>query len=290
MRRNIIATVSFGPIRFRMEMFENDWGPEDPILNDALNASFDENVSLAWWMYFARTAADPGVFFDVGAYSGLYSLIIPKVRQDHRVVAMEPSSITYGRLVRNLQLNILDPAILAANIAAWNTDEQITFKHPFGIYTMCPGESALGFAKVDHTVSARAIPLDSLVSQRSDLKDYVDSASYDFMPARNVIAVKIDVEGVEPRVIEGAMTLIEQHRPFIICEALNEPAKQALRALLLPLRYSVIDVDNELNLIFIPTEKFEASRSGFANWCAAQPTPLVLTAQPEMCMRVDPLP
>lgn len=286
MRQNIIATVTFGVHEFRMEMLQYSWGPEDPILYQALNGAFDENVSLAWWLYFADSAPASGVLIDVGAFSGIYALIAAECRHDLRVVAFEPSTITWGRLVRNLNLNGMDSRILAANLAAWNTEEWITFRHPYGIYTMCPGESALAETKMNHSASARATRLDVMVGDRSALPDYLNSDSYDFLPAKNIAAIKIDVEGGELQVLEGANRLIEISRPCFICEALSEEAKIGLVGFFAQRHYKDIDIPTERNVIFVPSEKFDLYVDGFNNWLQGQDKPMQLSAQAELSFRV----
>jgi FkbM family methyltransferase len=40
--------------------------------------------------------------------------------------------------------------------------------------------------------------------------------------AENVVLMKIDVEGLEKKVLEGAVELIQRERPYIVLEAWGE--------------------------------------------------------------------
>ncbi|CAO4177801.1 FkbM family methyltransferase [Methylorubrum extorquens] len=280
MRQNILAKVKFGRLEFYMEMFTNPWGPDDPILDQAISGSFDENLSLAWWYFFTKISPPSSLVLDVGAYAGLFSFVSAKARDDVRVIAFEPSAVTWGRLVRNLHLNLMDAQILAANVAAWDKDEWVSFKHPYGIYTMCPGESALGNATMDHSSSSRAVKLDQILDDRDNRPDYINSAGMDVLPVRHVAAIKIDVEGVETNVIRGAQRVIGTYRPFMICEALNEDARVQLLNSLAPFKYRSIHLPDERNVIFIPEEKYDEIVKQYDTWNRAEFSEVKLLAVP----------
>lgn len=63
----------------------------------------------------------------------------------------------------------------------------------------------------------------------------------------NVVLIKIDAEGSEPKVLEGAEKIIKINMPVIICEAATESEFNAINNILVPWGYKK------------PTKKFNAT-------------------------------
>jgi len=138
------------------------------------------------------------VFVDVGANVGVYALLgstVPGVE----VWAFEPSSETVTRLRMNVDLNGVGDIIhvVQAAVGAGSGSALLT----------------VGLASVNHliaskepTVSAETIPMVSLDER--------------FIGAETALSIlKIDVEGHEIAVLEGAKRVIEASRPPVIVEA-----------------------------------------------------------------------
>ena len=265
-RTNTLARLRVGDIKFNMEMIENDWGPEDPILHQILNGSFDEHQSILWWLFFVRRSPVAPTVLDVGAYTGLFSLVAARARHDATVVAYEPSAATWGRFARNIQLSLCDGQILAANLAAGDSKSTLVFNHPYGIFTLCPGESALSEKNIEFSQTVISAPLDDVLEEKSKRGDYINAASYSFLPPANICAVKIDVEGAEISVLNGSRNIIERHRPFFIAEALSRQAEDGLANLFSKFDYGYIPLREERNLIFIPSEKRAGLEAEFQEW------------------------
>ena len=152
------------------------------------------------------------VFIDVGANDGLFSLFASqRVGDEGMVWAFEPSDREFTRLEQNLTLNQLRnvrPFRIA--LADHSGDGNLAiagFEHE--------GQNTLGdfvHRRVElirtERVSLRA--LDDLVGQENLLK---------------VDVIKLDVEGAEQRVLEGARGVLSRFRPIVLFEALD-PALQ----------------------------------------------------------------
>jgi len=63
----------------------------------------------------------------------------------------------------------------------------------------------------------------------------------------NVVLIKIDAEGSEPKVLHGAEKLIKLNMPVIICEAATESEFNEINKILIPWGYK------------IPTQRFNAT-------------------------------
>jgi len=168
-----------------------------------LNPSDFPQVDLFWlgesdrWdLMHARRFVRPGsVIFDVGANFGYYALMLAAgLRGECEVHAFEPSPATYRRLVRHVALNRMDcvrPHRLALSDAPGTAS-----MHPRNGNS---GASYLEAGGQEVTVST----LDAFVETNGIER-------LDFL--------KLDVEGLEERVLRGGERVLGELRPTILLE------------------------------------------------------------------------
>ncbi len=125
---------------FSMVGLGQDGNSDDVILDQLVTGSFDENESLASWLFLASLARPKSLFLDVGAFTGVYALAACSVNPGIKVVAFEPSAVTFGRLAMNVRLSGFDLRVIPANLALSDTRGPVTFPHRYGIHNLCPGE------------------------------------------------------------------------------------------------------------------------------------------------------
>lgn len=235
---------------------------DDPILDQVLQGKFDENFSLAFWSFMAAAAAPGELFVDVGAFSGIYSLLAVKTNSQIKVVAFEPSTVTFGRLAQNIRINGLDIQIIPLNVAASDKVGFSSFPHQYGIYNLCPGE-CLSQQQIDHTQTVATIPIDKILEPVDSLPDYLNSKGVPFYPFTNIAAIKIDVERHELFVLKGGKSIITRYRPVFICEVLGDKEKFNLLDFFSHFNYETFEVPNERNMFFIPSEKYTSLIDSF---------------------------
>jgi FkbM family methyltransferase len=154
-------------------------------------------------MSLVRHLVRPGdVFIDVGANIGVYTLIAC-MSTDVRVWAFEPSSETMERLRENVQLNALDNRVIL---------EQKAVGAAVG-----PGRLTRGLDSVNHLMTSGDIGPTEEVEVTT-----IDSV-VPRPPSSALTIMKIDVEGAELGVLEGAADLLSDASPVIIAER-NDPA------------------------------------------------------------------
>ena len=141
-RKFVVSELSFAGRKVLIECFDNIWGCDDPITAQICDGEFDEQESLRLWAFAVSSAPANATVLDVGAFAGLYSLVAAKIRPDVKAIAFEPSTMTYGRLARNVLWNKLDTRVVAANLAVSDEAATISLPHAFGLYTLFP-ESGL---------------------------------------------------------------------------------------------------------------------------------------------------
>ncbi|MFD7443123.1 FkbM family methyltransferase [Streptomyces sp. NPDC059909] len=146
-------------------------------------------------------------FVDVGAFSGIYTLLACQANERLRAVAVEPNPNSMRKLRRNIEVNHLQDRVVLVEKALSNAHGRARL----GIPADTTAASLLAEEPADRTVEVEVITGDDAVGDLA------------------VDLVKIDVEGLEPEVLHGMSRTISAHRPTIIAECLDRPALDRLR-------------------------------------------------------------
>ncbi len=138
-----------------------------------------------------------GYILDIGANAGGWALLCGTV-SSLPIIAFEPEPTAFRLLQRNLALNArwtVDARPLACGIE----DGAIYFHTGFNGYTLIPGRHVIADDDPD-ILRVDCTRVDTL------------------FPSENVAFMKIDVEGFEWQVLQGACQVIERCRPPLIVE------------------------------------------------------------------------
>jgi FkbM family methyltransferase len=150
----------------------------------------------------------PGdIFIDAGANLGYYSLIAARVGASH-VYAFEAQPSTYELLGKNVIINWMTKFITYENLAVYSHTTDLEFF----VRDHYPGNSSLGFTPPDQLgkwfdtttpVKVHAVSLDDYFADKPGKID----------------VLKVDVEGAEPAVFDGARRTLDRNRDIkILCE------------------------------------------------------------------------
>ena len=145
---------------------------------------------------------DEGVFIDVGAHTGLYSMTSLKANKKNSVICIEPYFMNLSRLITNLRLNGLSKNVSTILGAVSNFDGKSNFKINTDKSYMSKGGKLSGEGQ-----DINVYKLDTLFFKRLKKK---------------LNAIKIDTEGEDFNVLLGAENLIKEHKPKIIIEIREE--------------------------------------------------------------------
>lgn len=176
-----VITRRLGSQSFNIETF----GDGDPFTAAIVDGYGDELHNFC----VANMSAD-AVAIDIGANLGLTACILSQVAR--RVVAFEPSPMVFEKLLHNLMANGVGN-VEAHQMAVGSNAGEVRFD----------GTSAFGHVVEDGGTAVPVDTVDALVAQLG--LDRVDF-------------IKIDVEGFEPHVLEGARRTIERFDPIIYME------------------------------------------------------------------------
>ena len=143
---------------------------------------------------------EDGVFLDVGAYFGWYSLVVASEKAGATVHAFEPVPASGARLEENRRLNVIGNVTLhRAAVGAEEGTAEIELP-PASNGGSAHLSSASGDAPRE---KVRVTTLDSVVEEEE---------------LARVDVVKIDVEGAEVEVLRGARRMLERFRPELVME------------------------------------------------------------------------
>lgn len=155
-----------------------------------------EPITLAWIDTFERGAT----LFDIGANVGMYTIYAAMVH-DAKIYAFEPEALNYAELNKNIFLNDLHGQVLAYCLALSDVDK---------VDKLLLSDFGLGISYHDFEENSwtedKEFAADWKVSKDNRLEQgcigrRVDSLIADGLPSPDHI--KIDVDGLEYRVIEG---------------------------------------------------------------------------------------
>ena len=129
------------------------------------------------------------IFIDIGANIGFFSVLA--VRLGAQVQAFEPEPNNFYRLQRNIKLNGFNPDQIAVfNCALGNTSGEVCLNRPLSDNY---GRATIGFMEAADAVKVPLQRLDTMLK-----------------PNKTRYVVKIDVEGAELQVLEGADSLMDK--------------------------------------------------------------------------------
>ncbi len=147
---------------------------------------------------------------DVGAQSGFYTLLLSKrVGAKGQVIAFEPLPANFRLLEENLRLNKIDNVLVRREAVADRTGV-LNFQFPSDEPSLIAGpllpEDSTG------TFDVPCVSLDDFVARQQISLD----------------VIKMDVEGAEGSVIQGAMKTLEKFHPALIIELHDAGAQPRL--------------------------------------------------------------
>ena len=215
------------------------------------NAFDPESIDL-----FLRLAHDSRVIFDIGANTGIYSLLSARNNPSAIVYAFEPVPSIRGEFERSVAVNGLTN-LKVSGLAISDSIGRSEFHIP-NDFAAFPTSASLNrdFRSDSSAISVSVTTVDEFVRQNG---------------VGHIDLMKIDTESTEHLVLAGASRTLTNDRPFIICEVLPEQNPKLLCELLTPNNYSYFRIAPDglfqkripegdprcenLNYLFVPTEQ-----------------------------------
>ena len=209
-----------------------------------------EGRSMRVWVALCKRARS---IVDVGANTGLYSLVAKTVNPNAVVTAFEPVERIYQKLLDNIRLNRLDVQSHALALSD-RTGEAFYFD------TMT--EHAYSFT-LNKNVHAPDIACEKRPLQTITLDDFVEKNGL-----VGIDLMKIDVETHEPEVLDGFRAHLDRFHPDMLIEVLDADVAARLNGILAGKEYLYYDIDEVTGLRRIPKIEQSGERNILA--CSAE--------------------
>jgi FkbM family methyltransferase len=186
-----------------------------------------ETLSLRLWQ---RLCQDANCIFDIGAFTGLYSLVARGTNGHCTCVAFEPMPHIRHRARMNFVLNGRTDSILLEPFALSDATKMLPFYTSVGPTMLDSGGT------VTQRSSDSAVSVDLV--QGISLDQYLVSK-----PGERPDLIKIDVEFHEVSVLKGARQTLASNRPTIIVEVSKQQTLPEVLVLLRSMGYRMFSVD-----------------------------------------------
>ncbi len=190
-----------------------------------------EKLSLSIWVKLAHNS---DVIFDIGANTGIYSLVAKSLNPKAQTFAFEPVKRVFEKLEFNNQPNGYD--INCYESAASDSDGTATiFDTPTEhVYSVTVGKNLNTSDTSVIPTTIKTIRLDTLIEK---------------LKIPKVDLIKIDVETHEAEVLKGLGKYLEKFKPTMLVEILNDTVGQNVEAIVSGKGYVYFNLDEKLGTI-----------------------------------------
>lgn len=193
-----------------------------------------EKESMKWWIKLCKNSH---TIFDVGANTGLFSLVAKTINTKAEIHAFEPIPMVFDKLVTNCELNQFD--IKCNQLALSNKNGEAT------IYL--PNSNHAYSVTVNKNMNQPNVKVNELQINTITLTDYIQ-----FNQINKIDLMKIDVETHEYEVLVGMKDYLMQMQPTMLIEILNDEIGKKVQTLFDKCNYIYFDVNENGKTTFIP--------------------------------------
>src|SRR5260221_2284824 len=184
-----------------------------------------KKTSMAIWIALCKKS---DVIFDIGANTGIYSLVAKSIHPEAEVYAFEPVNRVYSKLVDNNRLNGYN--IVCHELAASNLDGTalIYDTNDDHILSVTLNKNLHSAETIVIPTEVNTIKLSSIIEKNK---------------MRGIDLIKIDVESHEPEVLEGLEPYLSRDKPALLIEVLTEDIGKQIEEIVDGKNYLYFNID-----------------------------------------------
>lgn len=183
------------------DFFLDDLDGSDLVAKEMQQGSYEAPLPILMMAIIAR---NPGLFLDVGANNGLYSVLAGITTPDTRIVAFEPYPPVLEILKSNMRANNLSDRVDVRSIALSDSKGSAPLYLP---------DQAHGLLETSCSLEPGFKPFHQSIQIEKDTLDNIALPEF-------ISLIKADIEGHELAFLRGAKNTIRRDRPFIFAEVL----------------------------------------------------------------------
>lgn len=173
--------------------------------------SIDESTSMKVWEELSMVSS---TIIDIGANTGIFTLVAKSVNPNANVIAFEPITRIYEKLLKNIYINKYDAAAFDIGISNFDGEQEIydfpNIKNPYS--------ASLDLQQVNEISSRTQFDLKKILISTKKLDSLINEMQ--IKELTNTL-IKIDVEQHEPFVLDGMKNMMHELKPIILIEILN---------------------------------------------------------------------
>lgn len=222
---------------------------ENEIFWDGLQKGF-EQVSYACWEKLARRSE---VIFDIGANTGIYSLVANSINPSSTIYAFEPVKRVFEKLEENRELNNFDFISIEQGLSNYDGEAVIFDTENEHVYSVTVNKNlyAEGESVVETTIPVKR--LDTFIEENG---------------VKKIDLMKIDVETHEPEVLEGMGKYLGEFKPAMLIEILNDEVGAGVEKLVEKNGYLFFNIDDKAGTL---RQVDHIAKSDFWNYLLCSP-------------------
>ncbi|MBQ20332.1 MAG: methyltransferase [Flavobacteriales bacterium] len=210
-----------------------------------------EKTSLKLWR---KLCVDANVVMDIGANTGLYSLVTKAFNPTAKVYTFEPLPKVLEYLNYNVEINNYDITVVPKAASNFNGTAKVF---------LMEGHDFCTSVTVNKSLLSETTPQKELEIECITLVDFIDKNNIE-----RIDLMKIDVETHEPEVLEGMGEYLDKLKSDFLIEIWDEACAVKLNALFKGKGYIYFDIDDKNDVV---TQKDEISVSSFWNYLICKP-------------------
>ncbi|OFZ00608.1 MAG: hypothetical protein A3K10_03665 [Bacteroidetes bacterium RIFCSPLOWO2_12_FULL_31_6] len=210
-----------------------------------------EKTSLKLWR---KLCIDTPVVLDIGANTGLYSLVTKALNPTAKVFAFEPLPKVLEYLNYNMKINNYDVNVIPKAASNFNGKAKVF---------LMEGHDFCTSVTVNKSLLAETTPQKELEIETIRLDDFINKNNIN-----RIDLIKIDVESHEPEVLEGLGEYLDKFKPDFLIEIWDVECAVKLNILFKNKGYLYFDIDDKNDVV---TQKEEITVSSFWNYLICKP-------------------
>jgi len=208
-----------------------------------------EKYSLRIWKKLAEKC---DVIVDVGANTGVYSLLAKSINETADVYAFDPIDRVFDKLLHNVSLNNYDITCIKKALSDANGEALIYDTNTEHTYSGTVNKNMFNDTVTVIPTNIQTITLDSFIKEQELTK---------------LDLIKIDVETHEVEVLEGFKEHLHKFQPTMIIEVLNDEVAHGIQRLLDGMGYVYYNIDENNGIRKVPS----LTKSDYYNFLICQP-------------------
>lgn len=193
-----------------------------------------EHESVNIWIKLAKKSS---IIFDIGANTGIFSLLAKGFNASAKIYGFEPQPNIYKCFSEQIALNNFD---IKAYQLAFSNENGTTKFYNYGFDTFNSNTTAGSLNSEFRNLSTQqAIEVETM-----RLEDFLKREKIS-----QIDLMKLDVETFEPQVLEGAGESLKIMQPIILIEIQSDEIGKKVQELLAPMQYDIYNIDETKGII-----------------------------------------